>query len=81
MKPLAAVTMCVALLAAGTAHSQDAGLSARNIRMLIGVGVGGDYDVQARFLARHLGRHLPGNPAVVAENKLGAGGLKMANYL
>ena len=81
MKPLAAVTMCVALLAAGTARSQDAGLGTRNIRMLIGVGVGGDYDVQARFLARYLGRHLPGNPAVVAENMLGAGGLKMANYL
>jgi tripartite-type tricarboxylate transporter receptor subunit TctC len=37
--------------------------------------------VHARLIARHIGRHLPGNPNVIPENMTGAGGLKMANYL
>jgi hypothetical protein len=49
--------------------------------MLIGVGVGGEYDLQARLVARHIGKHIPGNPTVVAQNMTGAGGLKMTNYL
>jgi tripartite-type tricarboxylate transporter receptor subunit TctC len=53
----------------------------KSVRVLIGVGVGGDYDVQARFLARHIGRHIPGAPSAVPENMTGAGGLKMTNYL
>jgi len=42
---------------------------------------GGGYDFYARLLARHLGRHLPGNPSVVVKNMPGAGGLVLANYL
>ena len=49
--------------------------------MLIGVGVGGEYDIQARLVARHIGKHIPGNPTVVPQNMTGAGGLKMLNYL
>jgi tripartite-type tricarboxylate transporter receptor subunit TctC len=53
----------------------------KTINLLIGVGVGGEYDLQARLVARHIGKHIPGNPAVVPQNMTGAGGLKMANYL
>ncbi len=53
----------------------------KTLRVLVGVGAGGDYDVHARLLARHLGKHIPGNPAVIPENMTGAGGLKMANFL
>jgi tripartite-type tricarboxylate transporter receptor subunit TctC len=53
----------------------------KTVRVLVGVGAGGDYDVHARLLARHLGKHIPGNPAVIPENMTGAGGLKMANFL
>jgi len=53
----------------------------KTVRVLVGVGSGGDYDVHARLLARHLGKHIPGNPAVIPENMTGAGGLKMANFL
>jgi tripartite-type tricarboxylate transporter receptor subunit TctC len=45
------------------------------------VGVGGEYDLHARLVARHLGKHIPGNPTVVPQNMTGAGGLLMANYL
>jgi tripartite-type tricarboxylate transporter receptor subunit TctC len=53
----------------------------KTVNVLIGVGAGGEYDLQARLVARHLGKHIPGNPTVVAQNMTGAGGLKMANYL
>ncbi len=42
---------------------------------------GGGYDFYARLLARHLGRHLPGNPTIVVKNMPGAGGLVLANHL
>ncbi len=53
----------------------------KTVNVLIGVGVGGEYDLQARLVARHIGKHIPGNPNVVPQNMTGAGGIKMANYL
>jgi tripartite-type tricarboxylate transporter receptor subunit TctC len=53
----------------------------KTVSVLVGVGVGGEYDLHTRLLARHLGKHIPGNPTVVAQNMTGAGGLNMANYL
>ena len=53
----------------------------KTVNVLVGVGVGGEYDIQARLVARHIGKHIPGNPAVVPQNMTGAGGLKMINYL
>jgi tripartite-type tricarboxylate transporter receptor subunit TctC len=53
----------------------------KTINLLIGVGVGGEYDLQARLTGRYIGKHIPGNPTVVPQNMTGAGGLKMANYL
>jgi tripartite-type tricarboxylate transporter receptor subunit TctC len=53
----------------------------KTVNVLIGVGVGGEYDLQARLVARHIGKHIPGKPTVVAQNMTGAGGLKMTNFL
>jgi len=53
----------------------------KTVNVYIGVGVGGEYDIQARLVARHIGKHIPGNPTVVPQNMTGAGGLKMTNYL
>lgn len=53
----------------------------KTVQVLIGVNVGGGYDMEARLVARFLGKHIPGNPIVVAQNMIGAGGIKMANYL
>jgi tripartite-type tricarboxylate transporter receptor subunit TctC len=53
----------------------------KTINVLIGVGVGGEYDMRARLVARHIRKHIPGDPVVVPQNMTGAGGLKMANYL
>jgi tripartite-type tricarboxylate transporter receptor subunit TctC len=53
----------------------------RSITLVIGYSAGGGYDAYGRVLARHLGRHIPGNPAIVAQNMPGAGSLRSANYL
>src|ERR1700687_6224954 len=53
----------------------------RTITLLVGYGVGGGYDLFARLMARHLGRHIPGNPTVVVQNMPGAGSLRATNYL
>ena len=53
----------------------------RTISLYSGFTPGGSYDLYARMLARHLGRHLAGNPAIVVQTMPGAGGLTAANYL
>jgi tripartite-type tricarboxylate transporter receptor subunit TctC len=53
----------------------------KTVQILIGVNVGGGYDMEARLIARFLGKYIPGNPTVVPQNMIGAGGIKMANYL
>jgi len=53
----------------------------KTINVLIGVGAGGEYDTIARLVARHIGRHIPGHPALVPQNLVGASGLKLMNYL
>jgi tripartite-type tricarboxylate transporter receptor subunit TctC len=78
-----ATSLLLANIAAAPAHAQSVAdfYRGKTINILIGVGVGGEYDLQARLVARHLGKHIPGNPTVVAQNMTGAGGIKMANYL
>ena len=53
----------------------------KNIDLLIGYSVGGAYDLYARQLARHMSKHIPGNPTVVPKNMDGAGSLRLANLL
>ncbi len=53
----------------------------KTVRVLIGYGAGGGYDRYGRQLARHIGKHLPGNPSVAPANMPGAGGLRLVNYL
>lgn len=53
----------------------------KTVNVLIGVAPGGEYDLHARLVARYIGKYIPGNPTVVAQNMTGAGGLRMANYL
>jgi tripartite-type tricarboxylate transporter receptor subunit TctC len=65
-------------------HAQDAVAKFyRGKTITIGVGftAGGGYDLHARTLARHMGRHIPGNPAMVVKNVPGAAGLVLANQL
>ena len=50
----------------------------RNVELYIGYSVGGAYDLYARVLARHLGKHIPGSPTIIPKNMEGAGSLRLA---
>jgi tripartite-type tricarboxylate transporter receptor subunit TctC len=53
----------------------------KTITIAIGFPAGGGYDIYGRLAARHLGKYIPGNPNVIAQNMIGAGGLKAANWI
>lgn len=53
----------------------------KTIRIIVGFAAGGGFDAYARAIARHLGRHIPGNPAIIVENMGGAGSRIAANFL
>src|SRR5262245_64156780 len=53
----------------------------KTLNLMIGSGVGGGVDQVARVVARHLGRHVPGNPTVVPRNLGGSGGLQVLNHI
>ena len=52
----------------------------KTVSLYIGYTVGGGYDLYGRIVARHIGRHIPGNPTVVPRNLEGAGSLRAANF-
>jgi hypothetical protein len=53
----------------------------KTINLIVGYAAGAGYDFFGRLTARHLGRHIPGQPAVVVQNMPGAGGILAANYV
>ena len=53
----------------------------KTLTLVVGNGPGGGFDVFGRMLARHIGKHVPGNPSVIVQNMPGAGSLVAANYL
>ena len=53
----------------------------KTVELNIGYSAGGAYDLYARLIARHMGKHIPGNPQVVPKNMEGAGSQRLANWL
>ena len=53
----------------------------KSIRVIVGFSAGGGFDTYARTIARHMGKHIPGQPSLVVENMTGAGSLIAANHL
>src|SRR5260370_20637548 len=76
-----AAAVCMAAAPAHAAETADAFYAGKTIRLLVGFGPGGGYDLYARTLGRFLGRHLAGEPAIIVQNMPGAGSLKVVNYL
>jgi len=76
-------TLAFALSASTGIHAETVAdfYRGKTINVYIGVNVGGGYDFEARLLARFMRAHIPGNPVLVPQNMIGAGGIKMANYL
>jgi tripartite-type tricarboxylate transporter receptor subunit TctC len=78
------VVAAAALMTLGaSAHAQSVAdfYKGKTITLAIGFSSGGGYDLYARHLARHIGKHIPGNPTIVAQNMPGAGSLRAANYI
>ena len=73
----------IALASAVPAHAQSVEDFYRNraITILVGFTAGGGYDLYARLLGRHMGRHVPGNPTIVVQNMPGAGSLKATQFV
>ena len=80
---LTGIVACAGILLGGPADAQDvAGFySGKTVRVVVGFSAGGGYDQYARLLARHIGRHIPGNPTVVVQNMPGSASLKSVQYL
>ena len=83
MRAATLVVACAAALWASTAAADEVAdfYKGKTFTLVIGHEVGTGYDVYARTLSRHLGQHIPGNPAVVVQNMVGASGLVAANWL
>jgi len=75
-----AVALCLTPTAAFAQSASDF-YRGKQIRLVSGHPVGGDYDVGARFLARHLARHIPGQPVIVVQNMPAAASVAAANFI
>jgi tripartite-type tricarboxylate transporter receptor subunit TctC len=78
---LAAAIAAAFVAAPAGAQPADSFYAGKTVKLIVGTGPGGGYDIYGRLLARHIGRHIPGHPTVVVVNMPGASSLTAANYL
>ena len=83
MSPIRPIILLAFALATTSLFAADSDnfYRGKTVRIIVGLAAGGGYDLYARTLARHMGKHIPGNPAIVVENMTGAGSIIAANYL
>jgi len=84
MKKIIAFTFFLfgfALVAGAAQESSEAFFKGKSIRLVIGNSAGGAMDDWGRFIAQHLGKHIPGNPDILVQNMPGAGAVIAANYV
>jgi tripartite-type tricarboxylate transporter receptor subunit TctC len=75
-----AVTSALAIVSASAqAQTPEAFYTGRTINVIVPYGPGGYYDIGARLLARHLGKHIVGKPNIIVQNQPSAGGIGLGN--
>ena len=74
-------TACATLSLSGGASADDPFYKGKRLTLMINFAPGGPTDIEGRLLARYLGRHIDGQPAILVQNKDGAGGLVGTNYI
>jgi tripartite-type tricarboxylate transporter receptor subunit TctC len=75
-------SMCLGMAVPASAQDDVAGFyRGKQLRLVVGTGPGGGYDLFARAVARRIGNHIPGNPTVIVQNQATAAGLVMVNQL
>jgi tripartite-type tricarboxylate transporter receptor subunit TctC len=75
------VALALAAALAPAPLSAAEGFAGKTIELIVGGGPGGGYDIYARTVARHLTKHIPGQPAIVVKNMPGASSNKAAQYI
>jgi len=81
MPLLATVSLLGFATWAVSAGAQESFYKGKTIRVIVGLAPGGGYDLYSRVIARHMGKHISGNPTFVVENMQGAGSVIAANYM
>ena len=81
LRTIFSILALLLVAAEGAAQPAEQFFARKTVTVIIGYTAGGSYDLYGRMIARHLGRHIPGTPTVIAQNMPGAGSLKAANYL
>jgi tripartite-type tricarboxylate transporter receptor subunit TctC len=81
MRGLGWAIVSLATIFAGTPSLAADYYAGKTVEWIVGAPPGGGYDIYARVVARHLGRHIPGDPTVVVKNMPGAGSAKAAQYI
>jgi len=76
-----AIAAAIALAPSAPAGAAAPYYEGKTIRLIVGFSAGGGFDTYSRLISRHLGRHIPGNPAIVVENMTGAASLLAANHV
>src|SRR5262249_15026555 len=73
---------CLCSLAAAPADAADEPFyKGKHLTLLINFAAGGPSDIEGRLLAKHIARHIDGQPLIIIQNKDGAGGLVGTNYV
>src|ERR1043166_2956853 len=75
------LTLVMSALPASAQDDVAAFYKGKIVRLVVGIGVGSGYDINARLVARSLPKYIPGNPSVIVQNQPGAGSLTMTNQL
>src|SRR3954463_9315362 len=78
---LSAVVTATLPTPSASAQTVEEFYKGKTLQINVGFGVGASYDIYARVLAEHIGRHVPGNPKTIVMNMEGAGSLRLANWL
>ncbi len=73
--------IAILLVSGSPVSAQDSFYKGKTVRIIVGAAAGGGYDTYSRTIARHMGKHIPGNPTIVVDNMPGAGFLIAANYM
>jgi tripartite-type tricarboxylate transporter receptor subunit TctC len=77
----AALLLAMSAALAAPAQAAAPFYEGKSIRVIVGFSAGGGFDTYSRLIARHMGRHIPGNPSLVVENMPGAASLVAANHV
>jgi tripartite-type tricarboxylate transporter receptor subunit TctC len=75
------LVLAVLIAISSGASAQSNYFAGKTVTIIIPIGPGGAYDTYARLVARYLGRHIAGNPTIIAQNMPGAGGVIASNYV